>query len=387
MAIVLPNPCAEFAVCLDSLSSRAFDSELDRDKSFRLNYVGILILERPCKGGFFMTKIPGEPQADPDPSSGPNPREAQRRTIKRLAAFLLGVPVATMVLIAALHFPYHVDAPLTDWEAERHRRFYAEAYASPTADDEQERSEYDLVYTRVAAAAAKAARIEEQIAAFVQQYDLRTRPVLEIGSGRGYLQDMADDYTGLDISPSVRRFYHKKFVVGCATALPFADDSFDGAWSIWVFEHIPNPEQALSELRRVMRDQGVIFFFPAWNCVSWAADGYAIRPYSDFGLGGKVIKASIPVRTSLPYQLAALVPNRLLRSLAYWSGGPTRLRYRRLEPNYETYWQPDSDAVNSIDRYDAMLWFRSRGDECLNCDGPDGSVLMPSAPLVVRIRK
>jgi hypothetical protein len=42
--------------------------------------------------------------------------------------------------------------------------------------------------------------------------------VLEIGSGRGYLQDVAQNYTGLDISPSVARFYHKKFVLGSATA-------------------------------------------------------------------------------------------------------------------------------------------------------------------------
>jgi hypothetical protein len=31
------------------------------------------------------------------------------------------------------------------------------------------------------------------------------------------------------------------------------------------------------------------------------------------------------------------------------------------------YWQVDSDAVNSIDSNEAMLWFISRGVECLNC--------------------
>jgi hypothetical protein len=57
------------------------------------------------------------------------------------------------------------------------------------------------------------------------------------------LQDVALNYTGLDISPSVARFYHTKFVVGSATAMPFSNDSFDGVWSIWVFEHVPNPER------------------------------------------------------------------------------------------------------------------------------------------------
>jgi len=39
-----------------------------------------------------------------------------------------------------------------------------------------------------------------------------------------------------------------------------------------------------------------------------------------------------------------------------------------------------------VDRYEAMLWFRSRGDECLNC-GASGSLLMMGIPLVIRIHK
>jgi SAM-dependent methyltransferase len=224
------------------------------------------------------------------------------------------------------------------------------------------------------------------VQSFVDRYDLKRRPVLEIGSGRGYLQDLADNYTGLDISPTVGRFYHKKFVLGSATAMPFGDSTFDGAWSIWVFEHIPNPEQALSELRRVMRDRGVILLFPAWSSNSWAADGYAVRPYSDFNLGGKLIKASVPVRSSLPFRLATRVPARIIRDTASWFG-PTRLHYRRLTPNYKEYWQPDSDAVNSLDRHEVMLWFRSRGDKCLNCEGFAGSILMKSDPLIIQIHK
>ena len=64
--------------------------------------------------------------------------------------------------------------------------------------------------------------------------------------------------------------------------------------------------------------------------------------------------------------------------------GPTGLRYRRLTPNYEQYWVPDSDAVNSIDRYEAKLWFMSRGDECLNCED---ALLDSSSPLIIRVHK
>jgi SAM-dependent methyltransferase len=288
-----------------------------------------------------------------------------------------------VIVLAALHFPYDIDAPLTQQELEAARKYYTDAYQKPV-EQNNEKSEYETQYIRVAEAAAKAARIEERVSEFVKQFNLSEREVLEIGSGRGYLQDIAKNYTGLDISPSVARFYHNKFVLGSATAMPFADDIFDGVWSIWVFEHVPNPEQAFREARRVTRDNGVLFLLPAWDCTPWAAEGYPVRPYSDFAAAGKIIKASIPLRTSPPVLAMSKLPNRLARKLVA-QFGPTKLRYRRLTPNYEKYWMPDSDAVNSIDRYEAMLWFRSRGDECLNCD--DAALSIAPMPLIIRVHK
>jgi SAM-dependent methyltransferase len=301
------------------------------------------------------------------------------RALKHVMIVVLTVTIIT----GAIHFPYDVDAPLTQQEVEAARKYYTEAYQKPVTEN-QIRSEYETEYLRVAEAAAGGSRIEEQVSAFVKRFNLSDRPVLEIGSGRGYLQDVAQNYTGLDISPSVARFYHKKFILGSATAMPFPDDSFDGVWSIWVFEHVPNPEQAFHEARRVTRDNGVLFLLPAWNCTPWAAEGYEVRPYSDFGPGGKLIKASIPLRSSRPFVAMTLLPNRIVRNFVAWFG-PTRLRYRRLTPNYEKYWVPDSDAVNSFDSHEALLWFRSRGDECLNCE--DSSVFMGSVPLIIRVHK
>jgi hypothetical protein len=63
-------------------------------------------------------------------------------------------------------------------------------------------------------------------------------------------------------------------------------------------------------------------------------------------------------------------PVRLVRHAAWGiSQAPTHLHYRRLTPNYKHYWMADSDAANSLDRYEMALWFLSRGDQCLNCDG------------------
>jgi SAM-dependent methyltransferase len=308
--------------------------------------------------------------------------------LKRVTVFGILLTLASLLLIvtnSAVNFPYDVDAPLTQEQIEAARKYYTDAYQKPTAQSPVA-SDYETEYLRVAAAAASAVHIEEMVAGFVAQYNLGDRPVLEIGSGRGYLQDIAQNYTGLDISPSVARFYHKKFVVGSATAMPFPDDSFYGVWSIWVFEHVPNPEQGFREARRVTRDGGLLFLLPAWNCSPWAAEGYQVRPYSDFNLTGKLVKASIPLRSSPAYWVPTQLPIRVVRSFVARSG-PTRLRYRRLTPNYEKYWMADSDAVNSIDSHEAMLWFLSRGDECLNCE--DASIFLPrfSKPLIIRVHK
>ena len=299
--------------------------------------------------------------------------------LKHVAVLLLTV----VVLVSAIHFPYDVDAPLTQEQVEAARKYYTDAYQKPVTESPV-KSEYETKYIRVAEAAAKTFHIEEQVVAFIKRFNLRDRPVLEIGSGRGYLQDVAQNYTGLDISPTVARFYHKKFILGSATAMSFPDESFDGVWSIWVFEHVPNPEQAFREARRVTRDNGLLFLFPAWNCKPWAAEGYEVRPYSDLDLVGKIIKASIPLRSSALFAVMTIIPNRIVRNLVA-RFGPTKLRYRRLKPNYDIYWVPDSDAVNSIDSYGAMLWFRSRGDECLNCDGLVAS--MAAMPLIIRVHK
>lgn len=308
--------------------------------------------------------------------------------LKRVAAITVLVALITLLSIvtnSALHFPYDVDTPLTQQEIEAAQKYYTKAYQAPVGE-EQAKTEYETKYLQVAEAAAKKFRIEELVAGFVKDFKLSDRPVLEIGSGRGYLQDIAQNYTGLDISPNVARFYHKKFVLGSATALPFLDNSFDGVWSVWVFEHVPNPEQAFREARRVTRDNGVMFLLPFWNCSPWAAEGYEVRPYSDFNLAGKLVKASIPLRSSTAYWIPTHLPIRAVRSVVA-RNGPTRLRYRRLTPNYEKYWTSDSDAVNAIDIHEAMLWFLSRGDDCLNCD--EASIFLPrfSKPLIIRVHK
>ena len=264
----------------------------------------------------------------------------------------------------AIHFPYATDAAPTAAEIAKTTAFYQQAYAAPSETPSPDEDQYIQASTQ----ASEGWHVKDRVQEFAAAQHLETKRVLEVGSGRGYLQDVVADYTGLDISPSVKRFYHKPFVLGSATALPFRDNAYDAVWSIWVLEHVPNPEQALREMRRVVINGGLLYLFPAWGAAPWAAQGYDVRPYSNLGLGGKLIKASIPLRKTNLFQAAYTAPIRTLRWLSYTAlREPSTLHYRRLTPNYDKFWEGDSDAVSSLDRYEALLWFLSRGDECLNC--------------------
>lgn len=299
-----------------------------------------------------------------------------RRAARLVVLTVLVLAVMELALMA-WQFPWAVDDSVRREDALQ--EFYNLAYTvegSKTIIKDTQRA-------RDARNARTTNNILGKIQEFVRVHHLEKARVLDVGSGSGYLQDAVEDYTGIDISRSAVRYYHKPFVPGTATAMPFKDHEFDAAWSIWVIEHIPNPEAALSELRRVVKPGGLIYMMPAWDCTPFAAQGYEVRPYEDFGIRGKFVKASIPIRTLPEFWLITAVPNRVIRSVAS-AWGPTRLHYRRLTPNYREFWQADSDAVNSLDRAEMAMWFETRGDTCLNCAQGWARYLQTDGPLIIR---
>jgi SAM-dependent methyltransferase len=230
--------------------------------------------------------------------------------------------------------------------------------------------------------------LHDALCSFIQNHSLGTKKVIEIGCGPGLFQDLVDDYVGVDYSSTVGEKLRKPFVQASATDLPFEDNSFDALWTLWVLEHVPEPEKAFAEFRRVLKPGGVMFFAPAWFCRPWAADGYPVRPYSHFGLKGKLIKASIPVRDSLAWRLAFVLPRRMVRACQRMvSSSPTRFKYKKLNPNYKKFWMSDSDAVNSMDPYESIQWFVSRGDECLSHPQGLRRFLVRGGAIEFRIRK
>jgi ubiquinone/menaquinone biosynthesis C-methylase UbiE len=93
--------------------------------------------------------------------------------------------------------------------------------------------------------------------------------VLDIGCGAGYgtaaLAEAAISVDGIDLAPDAiayaRSHYPNpasRFVAASATALPFADASFDLITAFEVIEHLQDGDQLLAEARRVLRPGGVL---------------------------------------------------------------------------------------------------------------------------------
>ena len=316
---------------------------------------------------------------------------------KALVRTMIGMAAGLLLLfvsLGAVYFPYSTDDPNEappPLELSESDEFYEEIYAGVTDEQQSEEappSDHD--YVAVGRWASEALGVEGIVGGFVKAHGLHAAKALEIGSGSGALQDVVEDFTGLDIAASAARYHHKPFVHGSATDLPFEDSQFDIIWTVWTLEHVPNPERALQEMRRVVKPGGYLLIIPSWNNNSWAAKGYLARPYSDFGLMGKAAKASLILRNNKIYQYATFVAARTLRR-GFWSlsgGGPTQFRYRRLEPNYEQYWETDADAINSLDPHETMLWHVSRGDQCVTCPADTSEqIKMGNPPIGIRVKK
>jgi SAM-dependent methyltransferase len=241
---------------------------------------------------------------------------------------------------------------------------------------------------RYAAPAPAGHSFRDRLANMIVQYGNSQGKWLEVGSGRGGLQDVVGDYTAVDIAASAAAYMHKPFVCAPAEELPFPDGVFDGAWSYAVLEHVDDPERALSEMRRVLKSGGILILAPAWQCRPWAGQDYAWKPYAELGVMDRVRKALISLRNSVGFRLLTIAPRRVWRLWVYAVlRGPMRFRTRRLEPNYGEYRMVDADARHSMDPFEAILWFRSRGDRVCSHPGWRRALAVRTGALVVEVRK
>src|SRR5262245_62916843 len=99
---------------------------------------------------------------------------------------LVYVYVPAAALVTTVHFPYDTDASPVR-ESKSAARFYEAAYRP--ADGAVRGVDYETT----AAEAARKYDIEGQVRSFVTRYGLDGKRVLDVGSGRGYLQDVRSE--------------------------------------------------------------------------------------------------------------------------------------------------------------------------------------------------
>lgn len=238
--------------------------------------------------------------------------------------------------------------------------------ARPEAAEHTRQRDFYERYQRLSEPATRGERSEHAyLRAFVEQFRLAasgTR-VLEVGSSHADFRRLVPGWVGIDLALAAGRGCGGSFAVASAERLPFSDASFDGLWSIAVLEHVPRPQSALDEILRVLKPGGAALLAPAWHCRPWAAQGLHVRPYRELGWRQRLVKLTIPVRNSLAYRALWALPGRCAREMGRLLAPrrPTALRYRRLRPNYETFWAADSDACSSLDPHETLAYFQSRG--------------------------
>jgi ubiquinone/menaquinone biosynthesis C-methylase UbiE len=129
-----------------------------------------------------------------------------------------------------------------------------------------------------------------------RKFDIRgMKSILDVGSGAGqiagHLLEFADrdaQITCTDLSAQMLgrartrlKSDRPAFVTADITALPFADNSFDGVTCGYVLEHVPEPAKALSEISRVLQKGGRMLllttednFSGAWTSRVWYCRTY-----------------------------------------------------------------------------------------------------------------
>lgn len=211
---------------------------------------------------------------------------------------------------------------------------------------------------------------ERQLVDFAEEYNLNYEQILELGCGCGALSSIFQNYVGIDLSfPALLEAKNKtigKLIQADIESVPMLNASIDLIFTFAVLEHIPNPENCMAEIDRVLKPGGIAIVAPAWFCRTWAADGLPVKSFSELNFYNKIRKATIPIRDNLLFRSLFVIPKRITREILYaLKKRPVAFTYKRLKPNLEEYVYTDCDAFASMDPHMAIIYYRSRGYKIL----------------------
>jgi SAM-dependent methyltransferase len=210
-------------------------------------------------------------------------------------------------------------------------------------------------------------------------------PSLEIGAAGALCADVLPGYVALEYSLAallIPGFDKYDRVCADAQRLPFPDRAMQFIVSVNTLEHVPEASEAFQEIHRVLAPGGIAFLSPAWNCAGYNTELIPITPYARLKLRQRITKLMLPLLRSKIYKAATRIPRRIWR--ACFASHPTTLRFRRLNPCYGVEQLTDQDAAASIDPAEAILFFTSRGYECLSHPSFFGVVTTGHRPVIVK---
>jgi SAM-dependent methyltransferase len=166
------------------------------------------------------------------------------------------------------------------------------------------------------------------------------REVLDAGCGAGYGAAMlaaagAVRVTGVDVAPEAidaaragAAAANLEFVLGGLHELPFTDDAFDVVTCFEVIEHVERPDEALAELRRVLRPGGVLAISSPNRRVYPPGNEHHVHEYTPEELHAALAAAFPEVRLlrQLPWLGSAIVGDDDLAELSAGGAPPIATR-------------------------------------------------------------
>lgn len=133
------------------------------------------------------------------------------------------------------------------------------------------------LYDSIGTGYARLRRPDPRIAAQIMAALGPAETILNVGAGTGSYEPPDRTVTALEPSRAMidqRPADAAPAMLGCAEALPFADDSFESAMAILTVHHWADQARGLAEMRRVARGPVVILTYdPAFRGF-WLADDY-----------------------------------------------------------------------------------------------------------------
>jgi SAM-dependent methyltransferase len=219
---------------------------------------------------------------------------------------------------------------------------------------------------------------------FVREHHVQG-PCLEIGCGVGLFAETVPEFIGLEYSLEsllVDGFELFNRICADARVIPLADACVECVFSFHTLEHVPDVDLAFAEMHRVLKPGGFLVLKPAWHCTRYNTELIPVLPYHQLNIRQKFTKALLPLLRSKLYKLLTRFPHRLWRRVTCQKNNS--LFWGRLTPYHGELWISDADATASLDSHEAMLYYQSRGYQCLSHVGAFKQLLAGHDIVVLR---